>query len=104
MDRQELYKLCCDCKFADREKSGLPIGCLCDNPIITDMDCGSYTFWWTKPPVKERHWLRYVLIALGVVFVGIPLVIKGIVTFLGWIAPKVNKENLGLYLPGIRRR
>lgn len=103
MDRSELYLKCCDCKYAIRSKGGNPAGCVIrGGPNLTETTCLSFVLWWTKPPAGRPRWAT----GLGIL-ASIPVVVwfilKGIVWALKSLAPGVNKDALGLYLPRVSK-
>ena len=111
MDVRELYDLCCDCKYAVRNKGGNPIGCTLVGPRITDEACEDYRFWWTKPPrtswKRRIGWVSGILLAMGVALV--TLVALLLVRLVRWILPRgvpsdfyIPKVSPDFYLPGRR--
>lgn len=81
------------------------MGCLIQGPRLTEETCQDFTLWWTKPPTSRELW-KTVLIWVGATLVIVPVVIWGFIKVIRFVfgGIKVNKENLGLYIPGRRRR
>lgn len=104
MDRRQLYDLCSECKYANRNKGGIALGCLIRGPRIFQDKCEDFTLWWTKPPTQPFYKSKVflVLAPLFAILAFVPLIFVGFFRLLKWIAPKINKEALSLYFPGRR--
>jgi hypothetical protein len=106
MNRRDLYEKCIECKNAYRNKGGNPVGCLIVDPRISDVTCDDYQLWWTRPPKRDYKPVGLgILAVIAGLLIGVPLLIVSALKLFSKLfgGLKVNKDNLGLYLPRMRK-